>query len=183
MFLGESEICEGSGELKSPLRAGIFTPRPAPIIGDDSGDDCSASVEWCRLVAALEKSMPLDRRGNTDAGDGYAAEQSSFGDTGTRLDRFAVLVLLTSLGGICRLRPRRVQLGLFGVTGVGRISQSSFETFLFSINAGDGDRNDLIPCEDQGRRFKEDTGQLSSLFSGGSWLPLSTTSCCVSLVT
>lgn len=29
-------------------------------VGDESGDDCSARVEWWRLVAALEKSMPRE---------------------------------------------------------------------------------------------------------------------------
>lgn len=29
-------------------------------VGEESGDDCSANVEWCRLVAAREKSMPRE---------------------------------------------------------------------------------------------------------------------------
>ena len=35
-----------------------------------------------------------------------------------RFVRFAMLVLLMSLGGICRLRPRDGRLGLLGVTGL-----------------------------------------------------------------
>ena len=44
------------------LRPGMFMARE-PIVGDESGDAWSARVEWCRLVAAREKSRPRDRRG------------------------------------------------------------------------------------------------------------------------
>lgn len=57
---------------KSPmLRPGMSMarPMPPPIVGDESGDDCSASVEWCRLVAAREKSSPRDRRGRMLVGE------------------------------------------------------------------------------------------------------------------
>ena len=93
-------------------------PRP-PITGDESGEDCSAKVEWCKFVHALEKSKPRDRRGRTDPGDVYGPEVSGLGDRGMGLVMFAVLVLLRSLVGICKLRPRGAKLGLRGVTGVG----------------------------------------------------------------
>ena len=94
-------------------------PRLPTTVGEDSGDDCSASVEWCRFVAALEKSMPLALRGRTEVGLVNTVGASGFGDTGVRLvDKFAVLVLLTSLGGICKLRPREAKLGLLGVIGL-----------------------------------------------------------------
>lgn len=89
------------------------------MMGDESGDDCSASVEWCRFVHDLEKSRPRDRRGSTEAGVAYVIEESSFGDSGTRRVKFAVLVLLISLGGICKPRPRCRTLGLLVVTGDG----------------------------------------------------------------
>ena len=89
-------------EGKGALRGGIIIPPLPPTVGEESGEDVSARVEWCRFVQALEKSRPRDRRGSTEA-PGYGAEDSRLGDSGTRLDRFAVLVLLMSLGGICRL--------------------------------------------------------------------------------
>ena len=94
-------------------------------------------------MAALAKSIPLDRRGNTEAGDGYEAEDSGFGDMGIFLVRLAVLVLLISLGGICRLRPRAGTLGRLGVTGAGVTSKSSLEERRLSVNDGDGDSMDL----------------------------------------
>ncbi len=33
------------GALESPFRGGIVMPLP-PSVGDESGEDCSASVEW-----------------------------------------------------------------------------------------------------------------------------------------
>jgi len=45
--------------------------------------------------------------------------ESSLGDKGARLVILAVLVLLVSLGGICKLRPREGKFGLLGVTGQG----------------------------------------------------------------
>ena len=63
--------------------------------------------------------MPLARRGRTDVGLVNTVGASGLGDTGVLLvDRFAVLVLLTSLGGICKLRPREAKLGRLGVTAV-----------------------------------------------------------------
>ena len=60
-----------------------------------------------------------------------------------RLVRFAVLVLLISLGGICKLRPRGATLVLFGVTGPEGTSRSSLEERRLSVNDGDGDNIDL----------------------------------------
>ena len=75
-----------------------------------------------------------------------AVGASGFGDTGVRLvDRFAVLVLLTSLGGICKLRPREPKLGRLGVTGLVSMSWSSLDARLASMKVGDGDRIVLIP--------------------------------------
>ena len=126
-------------------------PRLPPTVGDDSGDDCSASVEWCRFVAALEKSMPLALRGRTEVGLVNTEGASSLGDTGVRwIVRLAVLVLLTSLGGICKLRPREASKGRLGVVGLGSISWSSLEDRRASMNVGDGDRIDLRPCADHG---------------------------------
>ena len=77
---------------------------------------------------------------------------SGLGDTGGRLVvKFAVLVLLTSLGGICKLRPREAKVGRLGVIGLGSISWSSLEDRLASMKVGDGDRIFLIPCADHGR--------------------------------
>jgi len=54
---------------KFPLRrCGMFIARPV-IVGEESGEDCSARVEWWRLVAAREKSIPRDRLGITLDGD------------------------------------------------------------------------------------------------------------------
>ena len=69
---------------------------------------------------AREKSIPLDLRGTAEPGDVQGAERSYFGEEGTCFDRFAVLVLLTSRGGICRLRPWVGKLVRFGVAGLGK---------------------------------------------------------------
>ena len=63
---GESGIFDADKEWENPLRGGIIIPLP-PTVGDESGED-SASVEWWRFVQALEKSIPLERRGRADAG-------------------------------------------------------------------------------------------------------------------
>jgi hypothetical protein len=46
------------------LLFGMFIALPV-IVGEESGEDCSARVEWWRFVAALEKSSPRDLRGIT----------------------------------------------------------------------------------------------------------------------
>lgn len=93
-----------------------------------------------------------------------------------RFDKLAVLVLDTSLGGICRLSPRGATAGLFGVTGPDAMLKSSFDERLLSINEGDGDKMDLKSCVDHGRRLVETscegTTSMSAL-SGSSLLPFS----------
>ena len=43
---GDSGLYRWFGGLKRPLpRGGIMMPRLPPTVGEDSGDDCSASVE------------------------------------------------------------------------------------------------------------------------------------------
>jgi hypothetical protein len=54
-------------DVAVPRRWGIVMPRP-PIVGEESGE-ASARVEWWRFVQAREKSRPLERLGNTDAGE------------------------------------------------------------------------------------------------------------------
>ena len=155
LMQGDSGLLKGCvGGLKSPLPlGGIMIPRLPPTVGDGSGDDCSASVEWCRFVAALEKSNPLARRGRSEVGlvntEGGA---SNLGETGVRfVDKFAVLVLLTSLGGICKLRPLAMKLGRLGVTGLVSKPWSSLEDCLPSRKVGEGERTLLMPCADHGR--------------------------------
>ena len=67
-IIDHSEL-DSSGAPWSPRALfGMFMARP-PMVGDESGDDCSASIEWWRLVAAREKSRPLDRRGRMLVGE------------------------------------------------------------------------------------------------------------------
>jgi hypothetical protein len=63
----EDEVCSGPPP-KMLLRLGMFMALP-PMVGDESGDDCSARVEWWRLVAAREKSRPRERRGRILVGE------------------------------------------------------------------------------------------------------------------
>lgn len=63
-------------EFDRGLRDGMLMPF-CVIVGDESGDDCSGSVEWCRCVQALENSAPRDRRGNSEAGDAYVFRASN----------------------------------------------------------------------------------------------------------
>lgn len=56
-----------------------------PTVGEESGEDCSARVEWCRFVQALEKSIPLERRGSAEGALVYEVGDSSFGDGGCAL--------------------------------------------------------------------------------------------------
>lgn len=65
----QSEFDDCSVPYSPMLRPGIFIALPPPIVGEVSGEDCSASVEWCRLVAALEKSKPRDRLGSMLVGE------------------------------------------------------------------------------------------------------------------
>jgi len=40
-----------------------------PMVGEESGSAGSAKVEWCKLVAAREKSRPRDLRGKIFVGE------------------------------------------------------------------------------------------------------------------
>jgi hypothetical protein len=84
LMLGESRIIE----LARGLPAGIFIPF-CVIVGDESGDDWSGSVEWWRCVQARENSAPRERRGSSEAGgaDAYVFLASSCGDRGTRAEK------------------------------------------------------------------------------------------------
>lgn len=62
--LAESRIIE----LPRGLREGIIIPF-CVIVGEESGEEASASVEWCRLVQALENSAPRERRGKRELGE------------------------------------------------------------------------------------------------------------------
>lgn len=66
-------------------------------------------------------------------------EESSFGESGTRLVKLAMLVLLMSLGGICKLKPRGRVFGLLGVTGLIGTLMSSFDLLKGSTNKGEGE--------------------------------------------
>lgn len=56
-----------------------------------------------------------------------------------RFVKFAVLVLLTSRGGICRLKPREAKDVLRGVMSVDVAKESSLDNDGLSISAGDGE--------------------------------------------
>lgn len=68
---------------REPRRWGMATPRP-PIVGEESGED-SARVEWWRFVQAREKSNPRERRGRTEPGEPYIWDESSLGESGSRV--------------------------------------------------------------------------------------------------
>lgn len=57
-------------------RFGIIMPF-CVMVGEESGEDWSARVEWCRFVHARENSAPRDRRGSTEAGEAYVLRASS----------------------------------------------------------------------------------------------------------
>lgn len=104
-------------ELPRGFREGIIMPF-CVIVGDESGDDWSASVEWWRLVQALENSAPRERRGRSEAGDAYVFRASNCGDRGTRAAKCAGLGMGTSREGICRESPRERSSGRLGVRGL-----------------------------------------------------------------
>ena len=79
-IMDQSELDDCSAPKSPARRAGMFMARE-PTVGDEPGDTGSARVEWCRLVAAREKSRPRDRRGRM-LGDAYVCEWSSLGDSG-----------------------------------------------------------------------------------------------------
>ena len=118
------------------------------MVGEESGEDCSARVEWWRFVAAREKSRPRDRLGSTLEGEPYVCEWSSLGDKGTRLMYACVLGDMRSRAGICKERPRSGKAGRRGVVGVSLRALSSCAFFFSgSRNLGDGDRVGGPPSE------------------------------------
>lgn len=132
-----SELDDCSVPLKSPLLLpGIFTPRP-PIVGLESGLDWSASVEWCRCVAAREKSRPLDLRGRMFVGDAKTCEWSSLGLSGPPRPPGCVLPGPVPAGEksrlceSCRLRSRREILSRRGVEGAEVSDVLGLETDVF----------------------------------------------------
>ena len=98
--LGEFMIIE----FDRGFRDGMLMPFWV-IVGDESGDDCSGSVEWWRCVHALENSAPRERRGSSDAGEAYVLRASSWGERGTRAAKCAGLGIGASRGGICSESP------------------------------------------------------------------------------
>jgi hypothetical protein len=105
-------------ELERGLRDGILMPF-CVIVGDESGEDCSGSVEWWRFVQALENSAPRDRRGSSEAGEAYVLRASSCGERGTRAAKCAGLGMGISRAGICNESPLERKSGLRGVVGLG----------------------------------------------------------------
>lgn len=82
-IMDQSELDDCSATPNSPgLLVGMLTAREEPTVGEELGDTGSARVEWCKLVAAREKSRPRDRRGRMLLGDAYVCEWSSLGETG-----------------------------------------------------------------------------------------------------
>lgn len=61
---GDSHMFETVEDLLEGILIALWVK-----IGEESGVDLSGSVEWCILVRALAKSMPLECRGSTVVGD------------------------------------------------------------------------------------------------------------------
>ena len=103
-------------------------------------------------MQAREKSRPRERRGNTEAVELKAVDESSFGESSTRLMRPVVslvaLGLVRSCFGSWRERPRW-RFGRFGVVGVATVL-SSFEDFRGSIKTGEGDKTSSLGAEASG---------------------------------
>ena len=65
ILLGDSvmEVASGRSQIRLPKPLRIpanAAGRREASDGEDSGDGWSAMIEWCRLVAALEKSRPRE---------------------------------------------------------------------------------------------------------------------------
>lgn len=68
-IMDQSDVDVCSAPPYSALRRpGMFMARE-PAVGEESGEVWSARVEWCRLVAAREKSRPRDLRGRMFVGE------------------------------------------------------------------------------------------------------------------
>jgi hypothetical protein len=134
-MLGESSTIE----FPRGLRDGIIMPF-CVIVGDESGDDWSARVEWWRWVQALENSAPRDRRGRSEAAEAYVLRESSWGERGTRAAKCAGLGIGVSREGICSDRPLDRSSGRRGVRGFAIMVWSSLDVRRGSRNLGDGSR-------------------------------------------
>lgn len=132
-MLGKSIIIE----LARGFLEGILIPF-CVIVGEESGDDLSGSVEWWRLVQALENSAPRERRGSSDAGEAYVLWESSCGERGTRAAKCAGLGMGDSRGGICSERPLERKSGRRGVLGLATTVWSSLDVLVGSRNLGEG---------------------------------------------
>jgi hypothetical protein len=124
-------------EFARGLLEGILIPF-CVIVGEESGEDWSGSVEWWRLVQALENSAPRERRGNSDAGEAYVLCESNCGDRGTRAAKCAGLGMGTSREGICSERPLARKSGRRGVLGLATTVWSSLDVLAGSWNLGEG---------------------------------------------
>lgn len=135
-----------------------------PIVGDESGDAWSARVEWWRLVAAREKSRPLDLRGRMFVGDAYVCEWSRLGESGAAFAWGEYWRgVTTSRWGSCSGGPRWEKLEWTGVEGAGatsRIVLSSFDWPREAANMnGEGESFGVPPPSDNDRVLV--TGDLS----------------------
>jgi hypothetical protein len=126
-----------------------------PMVGDESGLEASARVEWCRLVAAREKSKPRDRRGKILVGDAYVCAWSSLGESGA-----AGLLAYGERGsgeaagevGMCSARPRREKPVRWGVTGLD--TEADVEDSRRLLSSLDVRRDASIICGDGERSLE-----------------------------
>lgn len=129
IIAGESRAIE----LTDIFREGMFIAF-CVATGDEGGSRCSASVEWCKLVHAREKSSPLECLGSDVAGLPVwlcdCMYECMFVDSSCGLSG-AVVESCAGLG-ICRLRPRVRKSGrrvVFGVVGTALSSLLSRRSF------------------------------------------------------
>lgn len=134
-------------ELDRGFLCGILIPF-CVIVGDESGEDWSGRVEWCRLVQARENSAPRERRGSSDAGEAYVFRASSCGERGTRAAKCAGLGIGASRGGICSESPLERKSGRRGVLGLAMMVWSSFD-IRCSLNFGEGSRRGVLSERDR----------------------------------
>lgn len=148
--LGESSIME----LTDALREGMPIPFWV-MMGEESGDDCSARVEWWRLVHAREKSRPREWRGSDVWGEAYDVNGSSCGDNGALCALPGAAIDIVR-GGSCSDRPRERKSGRLGVWGDGEgtvisslgvlmVELSRLSGSEASRKAGDGASIDIDP--------------------------------------
>lgn len=102
---------------------------------------------------AREKSNPLDRRGNTEAGEPYMCEESSFGERGTRFP--AAIGLPNILEGICSDSPCVRRSGLWGVAGAAVTAISSLVRWMLE-GFGETEEGVLEGASERERAFVGD---------------------------